>query len=69
MPVLKHFCASLRRSWIAGKTQGGRRSKERGWDGDGTETGRSRSRYKNVSITINEPVFYISSNKLKTDVV
>jgi hypothetical protein len=46
--------------WDAGKTQGGRRSKERGWDGDGTETRRSRSRYKNVSITIIEPVLYIS---------
>ncbi len=40
----------------------GRRSKERGWDGDGTETGRSL--HKNASITVIEMVFYIL-NKLK----
>jgi hypothetical protein len=33
--------------WNARGTQEGRRSKERGRVGDGTETGRSRSRHKN----------------------
>jgi hypothetical protein len=38
--------------WNAGGTQGERRSKERGRDGDETETGRSRSRDKNVIFTV-----------------
>jgi hypothetical protein len=38
--------------WDARGTQEGRRSIERGRDGDGTETGRSRSRDKNVMFTV-----------------
>jgi hypothetical protein len=38
--------------WNARGTQGGRRSIERGRDGDGTETGRSRSRDKNCIFTV-----------------
>ncbi len=57
--------------WDARGTQGGRCSIERGRDGHATVTGRSRSRHKNVSITVKKPemIFCQKSSRLKIIVV